>query len=373
MDFEAYVTRTVPWGQYSGIVKIIPPSEWSEALPPITKQSLADVRIKSPIQQNMLGQAGLFRATNVEKNKNRPLSIKEWYEKTRDKRWVGPGPKDVDVTRDRDSAAAKEKRREGEEKRKKEREAAREKRVKAAERKEARKRAALQNGDQHVEGQEEHDEAYLEELEFNGAHGGHADAEKNGESSRPTELHGDTAMADVPALDPSTHHSPHSSQSSASAKTPDSTGPTLEPFYQTFDPATAWLPPNTSAADYTPEACAQMERKFWKKMGLGEPGWYGADLQGSLFPDPNTPWNVANLPNLLNRLGRELPGVNRPYLYFGMWRAAFAWHVEDVGFLHRQSDERFWLMADGPLLYQLYPLWRAQVLVRHSSRASRTV
>lgn len=39
---------------------------------------------------------------------------------------------------------------------------------------------------------------------------------------------------------------------------------------------------------------------------------------------------MANLPNLLNRLGRDLPGVNRPYLYFGMWRAAFAWHVEDV-------------------------------------------
>ena len=51
---------------------------------------------------------------------------------------------------------------------------------------------------------------------------------------------------------------------------------------------------------------------------------------GTLFPDPTTPWNVAHLPNLLNRLGRELPGVNRPYLYFGMWRATFAWHVEDV-------------------------------------------
>jgi hypothetical protein len=34
----------------------------------------------------------------------------------------------------------------------------------------------------------------------------------------------------------------------------------------------------------------------------------------------------------LNRLGRVLPGVNVPYLYFGMWRAAFAWHVEDVSF-----------------------------------------
>jgi len=323
------VTRTVPWGQYSGIVKIVPPAEWSESLPPITKQSLADVRIKSPIQQNMLGQAGLFRATNVEKNKNRPLSIKEWYEKTRDNRWAGPGPMDVDVTRDRDSAAAKAKRREAEEKRKKDRDAAREKRVKAAERREARKRAAAEPGG-HANDQEELDDAQLEELEFNGLDSSQVDVDKNGGSSGHAGLDGDASMADVPALEPHTHHSPLSSRSSPSAKTPESTGPSLEPFYQTFNPETAWLPPNTSASDYTPEACAQMERKFWKTMGLGEPGWYGADLQGSLFPDPNTPWNVANLPNLLNRLGRELPGVNRPYLYFGMWKAAFAWHVEDV-------------------------------------------
>lgn len=52
---------------------------------------------------------------------------------------------------------------------------------------------------------------------------------------------------------------------------------------------------------------------------------------GSLFMDEKTPWNVAHLPNLLNRWDlRHLPGVNAPYLYFGMWGASFAWHVEDV-------------------------------------------
>ena len=40
-------------------------------------------------------------------------------------------------------------------------------------------------------------------------------------------------------------------------------------------------------------------------------------------------WNVAKLDSLLTRVleksGKKLPGVNTPYLYFGMFRATFAW------------------------------------------------
>ena len=53
-----------------------------------------------------------------------------------------------------------------------------------------------------------------------------------------------------------------------------------------------------------------------------------------MFTDETTAWNVAHLPSALTRLlpssGKSLPGVNTPYLYFGMWRATFAWHVEDM-------------------------------------------
>lgn len=62
---------------------------------------------------------------------------------------------------------------------------------------------------------------------------------------------------------------------------------------------------------------------------------------GSLFMDEKTPWNVAHLPNLLNRWDlRHLPGVNAPYLYFGMWGASFAWHVEDVGHVLSKRENR---------------------------------
>lgn len=105
-----------------------------------------------------------------------------------------------------------------------------------------------------------------------------------------------------------------------------------DPFYTEFEPKTAWLPPDTRADDYTPEVCREFERIFWRNCGLGTPPQYGADMAGSLFTDTTTAWNVAKLPSFLSRLcmNKDLPGVNTPYLYFGMWRATFAWHVEDM-------------------------------------------
>ena len=71
---------------------------------------------------------------------------------------------------------------------------------------------------------------------------------------------------------------------------------------------------------------------------------------GSLFTDETTSWNVACLPSALTRLlpasSKGLPGVNTPYLYFGMWRATFAWHVEDmdlfsINYIHFGAP-KFW-------------------------------
>lgn len=71
---------------------------------------------------------------------------------------------------------------------------------------------------------------------------------------------------------------------------------------------------------------------------------YGADLPGSLVQnilhqltllkqftdDPENTWNVSNLNNLLSSVDIAVPGVTTPYLYFGMYKATFAWHVEDM-------------------------------------------
>lgn len=81
--------------------------------------------------------------------------------------------------------------------------------------------------------------------------------------------------------------------------------------------------------DYTAERCEELETAYWKSLMFNNP-MYGADMPGSLFDESTTSWNVAKLPNLLDVLGQKVPGVNTAYLYLGMWKATFAWHLEDV-------------------------------------------
>ncbi len=82
-------------------------------------------------------------------------------------------------------------------------------------------------------------------------------------------------------------------------------------------------------SDYTPERCEELERLYWRTLTYASP-LYGADMMGSLFDDRTKNWNLGKLPSLLDVLGTQIPGVNTAYLYLGMWKATFAWHLEDV-------------------------------------------
>jgi hypothetical protein len=74
---------------------------------------------------------------------------------------------------------------------------------------------------------------------------------------------------------------------------------------------------------------SERDRAYWRTVAFN-PVLYGADMPGSLFDSGVEAWNLAKLPNLLNLLPTKLAGINDPYIYFGMWKAAFAWHVEDM-------------------------------------------
>jgi [histone H3]-trimethyl-L-lysine9/36 demethylase len=77
-----------------------------------------------------------------------------------------------------------------------------------------------------------------------------------------------------------------------------------------------------------------IERNFWRSIGvnggLADP-MYGADMVGSLFgTDHASSWNVNHLDTPLKIIGKNLPGVSNAMLYFGCWRAMFAFHTEDM-------------------------------------------
>jgi jumonji domain-containing protein 2 len=78
---------------------------------------------------------------------------------------------------------------------------------------------------------------------------------------------------------------------------------------------------------------------FWNALGKGIPAVYGADTPGTLFKPSLPAWNLDRLPSILRLLKTEIAGVTHSYLYFGMWKALFAAHTEDmelysINFLH---------------------------------------
>ena len=81
--------------------------------------------------------------------------------------------------------------------------------------------------------------------------------------------------------------------------------------------------------EWTTDRVQELETAYWRSLNFNNP-MYGADMPGSLFDDSTKEWNVAKLENLLDVLGQNVPGVNTAYLYLGMWKASFAWHLEDV-------------------------------------------
>ncbi|KAJ3090802.1 hypothetical protein HK102_002622, partial [Quaeritorhiza haematococci] len=124
---------------------------------------------------------------------------------------------------------------------------------------------------------------------------------------------------------------------------------------------------------YTPEYCKELERFYWRNLVYGAP-MYGADMMGTLFAgvdeekkeeDKGKPkrkvedsatvpgsWNLGRLDNLLTKLNVVVPGVNSPYLYWGMFKATFAWHVEDmdlysINYIHFGAPKQWYVIPPG--------------------------
>ncbi|KAK6868641.1 DNA damage-responsive transcriptional repressor RPH1 [Candida tropicalis] len=99
-------------------------------------------------------------------------------------------------------------------------------------------------------------------------------------------------------------------------------------------------------SEFTDQRCEELEKTYWKSLPYSEP-MYGADSLGSLFGDNVEAWNVSKLPNLLDLMDARLPGVNEAYLYGGLWKSSFAWHLEDqdlysINYLHFGAPKKWY-------------------------------
>ena len=103
------------------------------------------------------------------------------------------------------------------------------------------------------------------------------------------------------------------------------------------------------------ERLAYLESFFWKRLGpTMPPAWYGADHEGTLFPDDDdaTGWSLGQLDSCLHVLP-HVPGVTSPYLYLGMWASVFCAHSEDmnllsINYLHAGAPKLWYAIAPGP-------------------------
>ncbi|PWN89466.1 JmjC-domain-containing protein, partial [Acaromyces ingoldii] len=311
-DFYSFCERIDHWGMRSGIVKVVPPAEWTGKLPKLDEgevKRLRAVRIKNSISQ-MFSKAGggAFHQKNIV-HPAKVVNAKQWADLCASKEQRGP-----DMERMKGNARAEAK---------------------------ARKQELRMGHFAVPTDDNDDDDDDGEQKEEDGVR-----TRSGGTPSRETAKHGQKAEGKVKMADRTT-----------------------EAEWNAFDYENGWCHeagPKATADDWKDEeVCRAIEKEYWSGLIWGKPPMYGADLEGTLFTDETKDWNVGHLDNVLTRLKlkHRLKGVTTPYLYFGMWRATFAWHVEDVdlysiNYIHfgapkqwysiRQSDrQRFELAMAG--------------------------
>ncbi|KAL5451896.1 hypothetical protein PMIN05_000277 [Paraphaeosphaeria minitans] len=311
-NFRRFIDKIDKYGMKSGIVKVIPPTEWRESLPDLS-EAVRTIKVKNPITQEFAGQHGIYTQANIEKQ--RSYNLPEWKAVTEEAHHQPP--------------------------------------LKRGERRRAAAEAPLRNRSTRAQTNTATADASPAPKRGSGR-------PRRGRAAKKEEADDDdTASIDVPPTpkSPGPDDDKKTSvkkikeegrdESPVGARGRQPRG--RQPKAGTKQSTTSRRMNNRTAiadyidevafedfnyhlenlAEFGPDRCKELEENYWKTINFGQP-MYGADMPGSLFDDRTTSWNVAKLPNLLDVLGTKVPGVNTAYLYLGMWKATFAWHLEDV-------------------------------------------
>lgn len=293
------------YGMKSGIIKIIPPPEWKDKQPSLD-DLVKHVRVREPIKQEIMGSNGTYRQVNI--LHGRSYNVPQWRSLCNQSEHQPP--------------ARRGERRANAERAKPQRRAAAPKPAEAKPttpkkrgRKPARGRGRRKADDEDrpmtpvSPKPEDNTDEVVDSVEQDPG----ADVDPEEAPTAPRR------MGRVKQEDKSKTQSVSSRRKYARR---EGSAMIDEKAFKDFDY-------KMDISEFTPERCEELERAYWKTLTYAPP-LYGADMMGTLFDDRTDIWNLNKLPNLLDVLGTKIPGVNTAYLYFGMWKATFAWHLEDV-------------------------------------------
>ncbi|KAI1156612.1 hypothetical protein F4825DRAFT_403397 [Nemania diffusa] len=327
-DFKKFMEKIDSYGMKSGIVKIIPPQEWKDKLPALD-DLVKQIRVREPIKQEIMGSNGTYRQVNI--LHQRSYNLPQWRQLCDQSEHQPPARRG-------------------------------ERRAQAASKPKggpstllgSKRRAASSSAS---------------------GRSTRSKTKKNGVKNSGTELDerpmtpvsprfaepvidsveqdiGDDIEDDDPIppivgrMGGSRQAKPKEQTTSARRKYARREGSAKidEEAFKDFDY-------QMDISDYTPERCEELERIYWKTLTYAPP-LYGADVLGTLFNETTEDWNLNKLPNLLDVLGTKVPGVNTAYLYLGMWKATFAWHLEDVdlysiNYLHFGAPKQWYSISQG--------------------------
>ncbi|KAI1374844.1 hypothetical protein F4677DRAFT_425119 [Hypoxylon crocopeplum] len=320
-DFKKFMTKVDCYGMKSGIVKIIPPKEWTDKRPPL-HDMIKQIKVKEPIKQDIMGSNGTYRQVNI--LHQRSYNIPQWRQlcdqsehqppARRGERRAQAPPRPKATS----SSVATDSKRRGRLTRGRGKRGA------------AKDSTAEQDDRPMTPVSPKPNEDVIESVEQDPG------ADVDEDDSPPVVGRMGGARQAKPKTQ-STSARRKYARREASARVDEEA---FKDFNYRMD-----------ISDYTPERCEELERIYWKTLTYAAP-LYGADLPGTLFDDECENWNLNKLPNLLDVLGTKVPGVNTAYLYLGMWKATFAWHLEDVdlysiNYLHFGAPKQWYSISQG--------------------------
>ncbi|TVY19910.1 DNA damage-responsive transcriptional repressor RPH1 [Lachnellula arida] len=324
-DFTRFMTKITKYGMRSGIVKVIPPPEWKAAQPRLD-EAVKTIRVKEPIKQDIMGTSGTYRQANIVHQ--RSYNLPQWRQ--------------LCDQSDHQPPAKRGERRANQDKQAKPIPKTRSTATPSSSASKGRGRGRPPKGkasrNSTVEKEDE----------------GQATPDRLPTPVSPLmkpEEDNETVKLDQEDVDESPSKPKFGSRQAKAISVSSRRKNNRREVAGKIDEAAFVDFKYELEEEFPPERCEDLERSYWKTLTYAPP-LYGADMPGTLFTDQTTSWNLGKLDNILDVMGSKIPGVNTAYLYLGMWKATFAWHLEDVdlysiNYLHFGAPKQWYSIAQG--------------------------